>query len=226
MRLVALRSGECPCFLLRFRKVNVLLDCGLDFQTVFESFDVSGRLEVDIPEPDFIDFATIDVILVSNYHNMLALPFITEYFGFKGKVYATEPTATTARQFMEELVKVNCTPTGGSRPDGVRLPSSDVAKSATCQRRRKLYTMNDVEACMQRVHPLSYSQRIPVLSAFDVTPVSSGFALGSANWVIQTPYEKLVYVAQSSAATARHPEPFNTQALRDASVLLFSGLCL
>lgn len=65
--------------------------------------EVCGRAFVD-SSPEFsppldkvIDFSEIDVILISNYMNMLALPFITENTSFKGVVYATEPTLQIAR---------------------------------------------------------------------------------------------------------------------------------
>ena len=41
----------------------------------------------------------------SRYSCMLALPFITEGTGFKGRVYATEPTMTFGRLFMEETIE-------------------------------------------------------------------------------------------------------------------------
>lgn len=44
-----------------------------------------------------IDLSEIDVILISNLHNMLALPYITEYTSFSGKILATEPTVQMAR---------------------------------------------------------------------------------------------------------------------------------
>jgi integrator complex subunit 9 len=65
--------------------------------------DCCGRVFVD-SAPEFlppldkiIDFSEIDVILISNYMNMLALPFITEGTGFSGVVYATEPTLQIGR---------------------------------------------------------------------------------------------------------------------------------
>lgn len=61
------------------------------------------RIFVDSP-PEFcppldklIDFAQVDVILISNYLCMMALPFVTEGTGFKGRVYATEPTLQIGR---------------------------------------------------------------------------------------------------------------------------------
>lgn len=54
-------------------------------------------MRYQVPEWNLIDLASIDVILISNAHNMLALPFVTEYSAFRGRVYATEPTVHIAR---------------------------------------------------------------------------------------------------------------------------------
>lgn len=60
------------------------------------------RAQVRITPPLFfqtelIDLSTVDVILISNYHCMMALPYITEHTGFMGTVYATEPTVQIGR---------------------------------------------------------------------------------------------------------------------------------
>lgn len=68
-----------------------------------------GRVFVDSapeffpPQPKIVDFSEVDVILISNYLCMLALPFITEGTGFAGVVYATEPTLQIGRS-----VKCHC----------------------------------------------------------------------------------------------------------------------
>lgn len=46
---------------------------------------------------ELLDLSTVDVILISNYHCMMALPYITEHTGFTGTVYATEPTLQIGR---------------------------------------------------------------------------------------------------------------------------------
>ncbi|KAB0365463.1 hypothetical protein FD754_009619, partial [Muntiacus muntjak] len=72
--------------------------------------ECSGHVFVDsvpefcLPETELIDLSTVDVILISNYHCMMALPYITEHTGFTGTVYATEPTVQIGRLLMEELV--------------------------------------------------------------------------------------------------------------------------
>lgn len=69
-------------------------------QELRENYD---RVFVDSP-PEFcppldklIDFAQVDVILISNYLCMMALPFVTEGTGFRGRVYCTEPTLQIGR---------------------------------------------------------------------------------------------------------------------------------
>jgi len=50
----------------------------------------------------------VDVILLSNYRNMLALPYITECTGFKGVIYATEPTLHIGRYVTLSAVVCSC----------------------------------------------------------------------------------------------------------------------
>jgi hypothetical protein len=72
--------------------------CGLPYLT--------GGLKIHIPDFGFLDFAhDVDVVLISNYLNMGALPYITEYLGFQGRIYATTPTAQIGREMLLELVE-------------------------------------------------------------------------------------------------------------------------
>lgn len=70
---------------------------------VQELRECCGRVFVDaVPEfcpplEQLVQFRTLDAILISNYTCMLALPFVTEGTGFKGQVYATEPTLQIGR---------------------------------------------------------------------------------------------------------------------------------
>nr|CAD7204164.1 unnamed protein product [Timema douglasi] len=53
--------------------------------------------------------------------------------------------------------------------------------------------------------------------------VSSGYCLGSSNWVIDSGYEKIAYVSGSSTLTT-HPRPMDQPALKNADVLILTGL--
>lgn len=56
-----------------------------------------------------------------------------------------------------------------------------------------------------------------------MVPVSSGFCLGSSNWIISSNHEKIAYVSGSSTLTT-HPRPMDQAALRNVDVLIMTGL--
>ncbi|MED6285398.1 Integrator complex subunit 9, partial [Characodon lateralis] len=134
--------------------------------------ECAGRVFVDaqpefcLPERELLDLSTIDVILISNYHCMMALPYITEHTGFTGTVYATEPTLQIGRLLMEELVNFM-----------ERVPK---AQAATCWKNRdvqrmlpgplkdavdvwtwkRCYSMQEVNSALSKVQLVGYSQKV------------------------------------------------------------------
>eukprot|EP00741_Cyanophora_paradoxa_P014634 tig00020816_g14114.t1 len=249
MKLLTLGlSPSASCFLLKLEGTRVLLDCALEpgpFPADAVQLGVSPELpkpgddassasrgpDYTLDTPQFhavADWAAVDCVLISNYHNLLALPYVTEYTTFRGKVYATDPTIQIGRQLMEELVKaceepqsVNATgrpgPPAAKRQRTAEEPAEPAAVPST---RRAPYTMADVERCLARIRPLSFKEDVELSPALRATPVSSGFCIGGANWVLSTASDKIVYVSHSSSATSRHPEPLDIESLRGADVLI------
>uniref|UniRef100_A0A8C2X1D4 Integrator complex subunit 9 n=1 Tax=Cyclopterus lumpus TaxID=8103 RepID=A0A8C2X1D4_CYCLU len=197
--------------------------------------ECAGRVFVDsqpefcLPERELLDLSTVDVILVSNYHCMMALPYITEHTGFTGTVYATEPTLTIGRLLMEELVNFM-----------ERVPK---AQSATCWKNKEIqrmlpgplkdavdvwawkrsYSMPEVNSALSKVQLVGYSQKVELFGAVQVSPLSSGYSLGSSNWIIQSHHEKVSYVSGSSLLTT-HPQPMDQSSLKNSDVLILTGL--
>jgi integrator complex subunit 9 len=97
---------------------------------------------------------------------MLALPFITEYSKFKGKIYATEPTIQIGRQFMEELIQYDSSATLKDNPmwqttDAIQtLPFTLADKLKGATKWRWLYTKSDVNSCISKIQSVSYSEDI------------------------------------------------------------------
>lgn len=54
---------------------------------------------------DLVDINNIDVVIIANSDMMLGLPFLTEYLGYKGRIYATAPSIEFARYvYMHNVV--------------------------------------------------------------------------------------------------------------------------
>lgn len=54
-------------------------------------------------------------------------------------------------------------------------------------------------------------------------PVSSGYSIGSCNWVIESAHEKIVYLSNSSTFTT-HPRLISTAPLKNADLLILTSL--
>lgn len=204
-----------------------------DTQADGELKECCNRVFIDSP-PEFnapmekiIDFSEIDIILISNYMNMLALPYITEGTGFSGTVYATEPTLQIGRFFLEELVdyidaapKANVASNWKEMLQHLPAPLNEVFKPKAW---KQIFSTEAVQSSLARVKIAGYDEKLDIFGALEVTPVSSGFCLGSSNWVLSSGHEKIAYISGSSTLTT-HPRPINQGALKSADVIIMAGL--
>ncbi|KAG5681645.1 hypothetical protein PVAND_011060 [Polypedilum vanderplanki] len=189
---------------------------------------IDSSPEFQPPLEKIIDFSEIDVILISNYMNMLGLPYITEKTNFKGVVYATEPTLQIARLFMEELVDyIETSPKATHAHHWKEFTELHNLNNLNLElspfKWKKLFSLDDVHKALSRVQIAGFDQKIDIFGALEVCPVSSGYCLGSANWVLSTGLEKICYISGSSTLTTQ-AKPINQNALKNSDVIIMSGL--
>ncbi|KAJ3192096.1 Integrator complex subunit 9 [Irineochytrium annulatum] len=127
---------------------RIMLDCGMTLELGKGTGDGSRGQHWQLPRFKFADLDKIDVILLSNSVNVLALPYVTELSGFRGKVYATGPTVTFGRMLMEDFVSSKMKVL---RAEGEVIPC---------------YTINDVHSCINNITPLSYDEIVSLGSHF------------------------------------------------------------
>lgn len=88
---------------------------------------------------------------------------------------------------------------------------------------RHIFDMEDIQNSLARVKIAGYDEKIDIFGALTVSAISSGFCLGSSNWVISSGHEKISYISGSSTLTT-HPRPINQTALKNSDVVIMSGL--
>lgn len=188
---------------------------------------VDSEPEVLPPEAGLFPFPDVDAVLISNYSCMLALPFITESPGWRGKVYATEPSILLGRIFMEELIEyLGRTP----RPHEAKKwktvlsqlppPLCDIKDIGNW---RRLYTRDMMESSLSKVQMVGFNEKTSIFGLVEISPVSSGYCLGSCNWLMTTGYEKIVYVSSSSTLTT-HPKQMDQVSIRGADLMIMTAL--
>lgn len=135
-----------------------------ELKDCFGRFFIDSALEFQPPNNKIIDFSEIDVILISNYMNMLALPYITEKTGFKGIIYATEPTLQIGKFFLKELVEyIEASPKTNIAIEWKEVISSlppPLNEIRNAKSWRHIFSTDDVNNSLSRVNVAGYDQKL------------------------------------------------------------------
>ncbi|XP_015788512.1 integrator complex subunit 9 [Tetranychus urticae] len=207
-----------------------------DTQLESELKECDGKVFVDsapefcCPEFSTINFKHVDVIFVSNYLCMLGLPYITERTDFEGVVYATEPTIQIGRQFMEEIIyhiertpKIKLASKWKDKSVYQNLPLPVNLSSLPPHLWRQIFTSKELNSSFSKVKVIGYGEKIDIFGAFQISAHSSGYCIGSCNWLIETAHEKIVYLSSTSTLTT-HPKPIDYGPFRKADVMIITNL--
>ncbi|EFC41975.1 hypothetical protein NAEGRDRAFT_80530 [Naegleria gruberi] len=175
--------------------------------------------------PNFhkIDASQIDLILITNPHNLLALPFLYQHLKEIAKdqnsdkvkmptIYATEPTVQLGKKMMQELIAYvkQSEHLELSRASQIFKPEENIFmnKLSPLLSEKFIYSNDDVLRVVESMKSVSYQERVAVFGGvFEISALSSGYSLGYCNWLIRTEYEKIFYVSHSSRSgvQVRHP---------------------
>lgn len=177
-----------------------------------------------------VNMKHVDVILISSYQSMFALPYITEGTGFEGVVYATEPTLQFARNYIDEmLTHIERSP---KIKDASRWKEDHIYKQIPFvlpldgthpQSWRQLYNIKQVNSSFAKVKVVGFNEKKDIFGSLEVQPLSSGHTIGSCNWLITTHHEKIGYVSSSSTLTT-HPKPIEYTPMKNADLIILTNL--
>lgn len=134
------------------------------------------------------------------------------------------------RFFLEELVEyIETTPKANIATgwkDIQNLLPAPLSEAFKPKSWKHIFSIEDVQNSLAHVKIAGYDEKLDIFGAVTVSPVSSGFCLGSSNWVISSGHEKnpvLSYISGSSTLTT-HPRPINQTALKNSDVVIMTGL--
>merc|ERR1712165_287157 len=174
--------------------------------------------------------ANVDAILISNYTTMLALPYITERTKFRGHIFMTEPCLHFGRLFMEETIEFIERSSSDSRKS--KSAWKDVPKeflppplndAINPRSWKTIYSRAQMETSLSKVTLVGFSEKKDIFGLLTVSPISSGYCIGSSNWLITSGYEKIAYVSGSSSLTT-HPRPMDQSPLRNLDCMILTAL--
>ncbi|KAI9291314.1 hypothetical protein K502DRAFT_368545 [Neoconidiobolus thromboides FSU 785] len=189
---------------------RILLDCGLSQRN--SSYITTPSLPIPtLGLSDLLSFLnekveieSIDLILISNYQFCLALPFITEYTKFKGKILATEPTRYFCGKLLEEVALLfqnkNEMNENGNEGSYYTWDKNDMnrKKEEGLFYYNCMYTFEEAKLSHKKIQTLSYRQKMNYYQELYITPFCSGYSLGACNWLIEYQEIAFGYISSSS----------------------------
>jgi len=76
---------------------------------------------------------------------------------------------------------------------------------------------------MAKIQPLDYSEKVDIYGVLQITPLSSGFSIGSCNWLLETNSRKISYLSASSVFST-HPQPLDQTRIQSSDVMIINSL--
>lgn len=152
--------------LVRGPEARVLLDCGLYQGRRAESNRRNRELPVRPSE--------LSAVVLSHAHidHSGLLPVLVKR-GYRGKIYATEPTIDLCRAMLADAAYIQAA-------DARYLERRAQERGSDEPPIEPLYDLADVEATLERMEPLAYHQRRVVAPGVEVHLHDAGHVLGSA----------------------------------------------
>jgi len=180
---------------------RLLLDCGM--------CQGSREMEASNADPFPFDVATIDAVVVSHAHidHIGRIPLLVAR-GFGGAIFAQRATA--------ELMPIMLL-------DSASLAEGDAERANRDRRHGEpeilpLYTRDDVQAAVARLHPLPYDTRKSILDGVEIAFRDAGHILGSSIVELWADGKKLVFSGDLG--------PKGTPILRDPTPIVDADLVL
>ncbi|KAJ3027009.1 UNVERIFIED_CONTAM: Integrator complex subunit 9 [Siphonaria sp. JEL0065] len=187
---------------------RILLDCSL-------SENNAGFMQMPKLDPELIK--TIDVVLLSHHETLLALPYISEFGGFKGQIYATDPTAMFGKLALEEFVKrFGCLlwfKESSSITSNPRILDGNRDSTRPC------FSVHEARECVSKIKRVRFNEVFTV-GPLTLTAISSGYCLGATNWMIGYHFQKILYLSTSSVTLNKHSAPLDTESLKSADFII------
>ncbi|KAI8375979.1 beta-lactamase-like protein [Radiomyces spectabilis] len=89
---------------------------------------------------------------------------------------------------------------------------------------RSLYTKKDIVTCIEKIQAVRYEESLSLFSTLRLVAYSSGYCLGSANWLLETGFKKVAFLSSTSTVANRHPAPLDPAIIESADVIILSDL--
>lgn len=187
------RFSSTPKYkLLTHNKENNLSQQIDELRILHNQLYVYSPIEFYTLDSSQYDFSLIDIILISNYETLLALPYLfKKYENLNAQIYLTEPTHRFGQQLMYEIVHYVEQQSKIIQTDNEWRYDPDIFDAIEEQQKDKklkilsyaqklkpMYSIENVDKCLSHVTVIHFNEQIDLFSSIRASAISSGYCLG------------------------------------------------
>ncbi|CRG94150.1 small subunit rRNA synthesis-associated protein, putative [Plasmodium gallinaceum] len=180
-----------------------------------ETYSLSKKLLLDISNIPL----KIHIVLISCTECFMGLPIFCKYFDIsETQIICTKPVFTFSMSAVDNLQK---------KEDYLPLWNEEYTHTSFNEKILKNDEYFDLKLNFKNsLHLLSYKEKVSFKQndeIINITLYSSGYSLGSSNFLITTDLISIFIVNKSSYNIKRHPSPFDTTCLEKADFVIFTS---
>ncbi|KAI6176097.1 Beta-Casp domain-containing protein [Aphelenchoides bicaudatus] len=150
-----------------------------------------------------VEIENVDAILISNTSSLFGLPFITERNEFHGIVLCTTPTkefgGLMMHEFQDFISYVKASPLSDEIKNSRLWASHEACAGFDLKILTSVFTKEEINKCLDRITAITMGETKLINGIIKCTAYSSGYSIGSCNWLIEIESTKFGYVSTSSA---------------------------
>ena len=218
---------------------------GQDYVSVQGKSYIKDSVKFDQRSLNMVDIKDIDIVFVSNYNSVYALPFIWSHPDFHGKVLITEPLHQIGKFLCTELFEMWSQNQSLNQERKRKFGSHSFEKDSREHYLREselndffehlklelwgdIYSLEDIDKTFDEVCTvLHYNQEYEWVNPLKIIPISSGHHLGSCNWLINHKvFNKKIGILQQSWLDSenRYPLKMDCSSLTNWDVLFIGSV--
>lgn len=191
------------------------------YKKINEEYYITGPIKFSLDFLVYLDFSSIDYILISTIDELLLLPFILSLKSkFEGRIFSTLPTKQAGFSHLKEFYNlinlrnkekvfedIDKNPDYFEENEFLDIFSQKYGLEVNDW--TPLFDLKDLDSFFQRIEPLNYQEEKIIMNDILVSPQSSGYGLGSCYWIFKKSGLVFAVITNGCFHNFRHPSYFD-----------------
>ena len=205
---------------------------------IHDEYYIKGPMKFDLEFLIYLDFTSIDYILVSSMDELFLIPFILCNKKFKGQIFTTLPIKQAGFSLLKEFYNLINIRNKQILFEDLDSEQNFFAESEFFDLFSEKYGVEinewfplfdcmQLDQAFQNIHTLNYKEEKLILNDIVISPESSGYNLGSCYWILKKNGLVFAFITNGCFHNYRHSSLFDIENISNSKCdLLIMANCI